>query len=148
MFYKESFACFAFFMPLLIFACSSKKTSEANVASSSEQMKQKSQNYERTAICKDANVDSLRHLPTFTKSNNEKSGVDISVNPYYDEGYDNGMEDGYNDGRENVRGDSYDDSSNYRGSKRNEYELGYEEGYEAGFDDGFADSSYDSEEEE
>lgn len=76
------------------------------------------------------------------------SGIDVSVNPYYDKGYEQGHEDGYNDGLDNLRGDSYDDDCSYRGKKRKEYELGYEEGYDAGFDDGFSDSDFGSEEEE
>lgn len=93
-------------------------------------------------------IDSLRKYSVCENRNSVVSDVDISVNPYYDEGYDQGLEDGYCDGQENIRGDSYDDACDYRGKKRREYELGYEEGYETGFDDGFADSDYDSELEE
>ena len=96
----------------------------------------------------DLSIDSLRQFSISGNKHSIVSSMDVSVNPYYDEGYDNGLEDGYYDGQENIRGDSYDNSSDYHGGKRKEYELGYEEGYEAGFDDGFADSDYDSEEEE
>ena len=94
------------------------------------------------------NLDSLKAHSISNTQHNSYSGIDVSVNPYYDEGYEQGLEDGYNDGIENLRGDSYDDSCRYKGKKRKEYELGYEEGYEAGFDDGFSDSDYDSEEAE
>lgn len=94
------------------------------------------------------NSDSLNSSFISNTHHNNCSGIDLSVNPYYDAGYEQGQEDGYNDGIENLRGDSYDDSCRYKGKKRKEYELGYEEGYEAGFDDGFANSDFDSEEEE
>ena len=93
-------------------------------------------------------LDSLKANSISNIQHNARSCIDVSVNPYYDEGYEQGQEDGYNDGIENLRGDSYDDACRYKGKKRKEYELGYEEGYEAGFDDGFADSDYDSEDEE
>ena len=94
------------------------------------------------------NRDSLNSNSISDTRHNCYSGIDFSVNPYYDAGYEQGQEDGYNDGIENLRGDSYDDSCRYKGKKRKEYELGYEEGYETGFDDGFADSDFGSEEEE
>lgn len=93
-------------------------------------------------------IDSLRSYSISNTRHNNSSGIDVSVNPYYDEGYEQGQEDGYNDGIENLRGDSYDDACRYKGKARSEYELGYEEGYDTGFDDGFSDSDYDSEEEE
>lgn len=93
------------------------------------------------------NLDSLNSNSISDTHHYSCSGIDLSVNPYYDAGYEQGQEDGYNDGVENLRGDSYDDSCRYKGKKRKEYELGYEEGYETGFDDGFADSDFGSEEE-
>lgn len=136
-------------MPFLTIGCSSKSPSDSSATDASWQKEQENDAPAlRTMDSKRLDMDSLRSLSVSSQDHKRKSGVDISVNPYYDEGYDNGLEDGYYDGQENIRGDSYDDSSDYHGRKRKEYELGYEEGYEAGFDDGFADSDYDSEDEE
>lgn len=94
------------------------------------------------------NRDSLNSNSISDTHHNSYSGINLSVNPYYDAGYEQGQEDGYDDGVQNLRGDSYDDACLYKGKARKEYELGYEEGYETGFDDGFSDSDYNSEEEE
>lgn len=132
------------------FGCSSKSPSDTgNAPASINQENNTDDSYSTgNSDVSDINLDSLRSLSISSQNHTRKSGIDVCVNRYYDEGYDQGMEDGYNDGMENVRGDSYDDDCNYKGTNRREYELGYEEGYEVGFDDGFADSDYDSELEE
>lgn len=146
---KIASAGLAFCMLFLTIGCSSKSSSDSSAAETSWQKEQENDTPAvRIVDNKSLDMDSLRSLSISTQYHNRKSSMEVSVNPYYDEGYDNGLDDGYYDGQENIRGDSYDDSNDYRGRKRKEYELGYEEGYEAGFDDGFADSDYDSEEEE
>ena len=90
------------------------------------------------------NTDSLWVISISNTSHKVTSGIDVSVNPYYDAGYEQGQEDGDNDGLENLRGESNDDACRCRGRKRKDYELGYEEG----FDNGFVDNGYDSENEE
>lgn len=133
---------------VFLFGCSSKeKNTQRNSTARTVEYKmyeQESQSIQGPSV----NLDSLKSHSVRDTQHNGNSGIDLSVNPYYDEGYDQGQEDGYNDGVENLRGDSYDDSCRYKGEKRKEYEQGYEEGYEAGFDDGFVDSDYDSEDEE
>lgn len=94
------------------------------------------------------NKDSVQTINSEKFVHNSASGLDVSINPWYDKGYGQGWEDGYEDGIENLRDDSYDDDCNYRGKKRKQYQLGYAEGYEAGFDDGFSDSDLGEEEEE
>ena len=134
-------------MPLLL-GCSSK---EKNVPSDISTPAIKDETYEQAPQSSQEptlNLDSLKANSISNTQHNGCSGINLSVNPYYDAGYEQGHEDGYNDGVENLRGDSYDDACRYKGKKRKEYELGYEEGYEAGFDDGFAYSDYDSEDEE
>ena len=133
---------------MLLFGCSTKEKNtprESSVQTVEENISgQELQSIQKSPV----NLDSLKSNSISNTQHKGFSGIDVSVNPYYDEGYEQGQEDGYNDGIENLRGDSYDDSCRYKGKKRKEYELGYEEGYETGFDDGFADSDYDSEEEE
>lgn len=128
----------------LLVGCSSKEKNAPMKFSNSSFESNNSQ----SAIERNKILDSLRYNTISNTQHNNYSGVDISVNPYYDAGYEQGHEDGYNDGLEKIRGDSFDDSCRYKGKKRKEYELGYEEGYEAGFDDGFGDSDFDSEDEE
>ena len=133
---------------MLLLGCSSR---EKNTPSDSSAQSVEERRYEQVpqpGQTPTVNLDSLKANSISDTQHNCYSGIDLSVNPYYDEGYEQGQEDGYNDGIENLRGDSYDDSCRYRGKKRKEYELGYEEGYETGFDDGFSDSDYDSEDEE
>ncbi len=146
---RKSYCLLGLVASMLFLGCSSNSTPSnqtaedtANIYESSEE--QNSQPFPNVNV----NLDSLRANSISDIQNNSRSGIDVSVNPYYDAGYEQGQEDGYDDGIENLRGDSYDDSSRYKGKARREYELGYEEGYEAGFDDGFADSDYDSEDEE
>lgn len=129
---------------VLILSCTSKKNSSITAPTKETQSGYEAIPQTSSQVSNDTISVNKQELPKHSKS----LSLDISVNPYYDEGYDEGQEDGYNDGIENLRGDSYDDSCRYRGKKRKEYELGYEEGYEAGFDDGFADSGLNSEDEE
>lgn len=131
---------------VLVISCTSKKTTPIAVPTIETQSVYETTPQTKSQVSCDYDTVSV-NKPEPPKYSNSSS-LEISVNPYYDEGYEQGQEDGYNDGIENLRGDSYDDSCHYSGKKRKEYELGYEEGYEAGFDDGFADSGLNSEDEE
>lgn len=132
----------------LLLGCSTKEKNTPR-GSSSQRVEENIYGQETQVILEvPINLDSLKANSISNTQHSCYSGIDVSVNPYYDEGFDQGQEDGYNDGIENLRGDSYDDACRYKGKKRKEYELGYEEGYEAGFDDGFADSDCNSEDEE
>ena len=145
---KRGYWLFGCVVLALFLGCSSK---ERNVPSDSSTQMVEEKVYKRVSQPiqePPINIDSLKANSISNTRHNSYSGIDVSANPYYDEGYEQGQEDGYNDGIENLRGDSYDDACRYKGKKRKEYELGYEEGYEAGFDDGFSDSDYDSEDEE
>lgn len=133
---------------ILFFACSSNSTSGNAAIEDTTCVNGEEYSISRPAQESTVCLDSLRVDSISRTHHSNHSGLDISVNPYYDEGFEQGQEDGYNDGIENLRGDSYDDACYYKGKALREYELGYEEGYETGFDDGFADSDYDSEDEE
>lgn len=141
---KYSFCLFV--ETVLSFGCTSKKASpSASPINETENM------YDTTLQTNFRTSDGYDTASTIKQEapkHSNLSSLELSVNPYYDEGYEQGQEDGYNDGIENLRGDSYDDSCHYRGKRRKEYELGYEEGYDTGFDDGFADSGLNSEDEE
>lgn len=133
---------------ILFVACSSKNTPGNKVVEDTACVYGEENITSESVQQPTISLDSLRVNSISNTQHSNHSGLDISVNPYYDEGFEQGQEDGYNDGIENLRGDSYDDSNRYKGKKRKEYELGYEEGYDTGFDDVFADSDYDSEDEE
>lgn len=108
---------------VFLFGCSSKeKNTQRNSTARTVEYKmyeQESQSIQGPSV----NLDSLKSHSVRDTHHNGNSGIDLSVNPYYDEGYDQGQEDGYNDGVENLRGDSYDDSCRYKGENERSTNL-------------------------
>lgn len=82
---------------VFLFGCSSKeKNTQRNSTARTVEYKmyeQESQSIQGPTV----NLDSLKSHSVSDTQHNGNSGIDLSVNPYYDEGYDQGQEDGYNE---------------------------------------------------